>query len=477
MDSKSLLPLLRRWWRLLLVGAVVGGAAGYFVASRSAPTYESDVKMIVGPINTDYDTLRAAGELGRSYAELAVSKPVLAFAIKKTGARTTPTAMLKENAVRTTSNDITRIVQVTVQYGDPKTAADLANALASRVQRLAARSPDQFTSTARTLMEQPEIARLSRDDQDRVSAAAGRVLDVSVGGLVTIVDPAEVPDEAVAPRVKLITVMAAFMGLLAMALFLLVRESSAQSIADERSLVELDEPAYLGAIAAPLGRRGVRTPLAVEGGPSASVDAYRAVATKMGLFDRPPRVRSLLVLDTANGGRAGAAAANLAGVLADAGRKVLLLDANATGGGATAALNLEGRPGYGELLAGLRGGDLNGHLDEMKVAHADFEVLPRGVDAGEQMIDADRAQRLLDELTEDVDMVVISGAPIERSPAALVWSRVSDGVVLVVDDGRTSEDRVKDTLRSLRFSGANTLGTVLGRRGGGRARKPAKAAV
>src|SRR4051794_39568909 len=284
MESKSLLPLLRRWWRWLLLGAVIGGLAGNLVARASAPTYESEVKMIVGPINTDYDTLRAAGELGRSYAELAMSKPVLAFAIKQAGARTTPTDMLEKNGIRTTSNDITRIVQVTVQYGDPKTAADLANALATRVQRLAARTPEQITVTARSLMEQPEIARLSRKDQDAVDVASRRILNASIGGLVTIVDPAEVPREAVAPRVTLITVVAAFMGLLAMALLLLLRESSAQGLADERSLQELEEPAYLGAITALSGRRPAAVPLVVDTGPSPAVDAYRAVATNMGLF-------------------------------------------------------------------------------------------------------------------------------------------------------------------------------------------------
>jgi Mrp family chromosome partitioning ATPase len=202
------------------------------------------------------------------------------------------------------------------------------------------------------------------------------------------------------------------------------------------------------------------------------VDAYRTVATNMGLFDNPPRARSLLMLDASDGRRAGAAAANLAGVIAGSGRRVLLLDANAAAGGATSVLSLDGKPGYGELLAHFRGAELNGNLGRLKVEHAeDFAVLPRGTGGGQAMLDVDSAQRLLRALSEDVDLILVAAAPIERSPAALVWSRVTDGAVLVVDDKRTTEDRVSDTLRTLRFSGAHVLGTVLGRQSAGRSRK------
>ncbi len=476
MDEKSLLPLLRRWWRPLLVGAVLGGLAGNYVANRSAPTYEAEVKMLVGPINTDFDTIEAAGELGRSYAEIARSRPVLRDAIRETGARTTPTVMLEDNAIRTTSNDVTRIVQITVQYGDAKTAAALANTLARRIQRLAARTPDQFTITARRLMEQPEISRLDRPAQDAVSTAAKRVMSASIGGLVTVVDPAEVPVDPVAPRVALVTAMAAIMGLIAMALILLLRESSARGIADEQSLEQLDDPAYLGAVAAPIGRRAAGAPLVVEHGPSTAVDAYRSVATKIGLFDNRPGVCSLLVLDASDGRRAGAAAANLAAVLAGADRRVLLLDANSEAGGATTVLGLDGRPGYGELVASMRGAELNGHVSELKIQRAeDFLVLPHGSGGGAAMLDVDRAQRLLDHLSADVDVIVVSAGSIEHSPSALVWSRVTDGVMLVVDEKVTTDERVGATLRSLNFTGAHVVGIVLGRNSVGRARRQPRA--
>jgi Mrp family chromosome partitioning ATPase/capsular polysaccharide biosynthesis protein len=465
MENKSLLPLLRRWWRLLFAGAVIGGCAGYFVASTSAPTYESDVKMLVGPVNTDYDSLRAAGQLGRSYAELATSRPVLSYAIRRTGARTTPRALSEQDAVRTTSNDITRIVEISVRHGDASTAADLANALARRIRQLARATPPQLTATARTLMEQPEIARLPAVTHDAVGTAARRVLNPSIAGLVNVFDPAEPAAQPVAPRISLITILAAFMGLLAVGVIVVLRESSTHELADERSLRARETPAFLGAVAAPSPRRG-SFPLAVDAGPHTTAEGYRAIATKLGLFDSELGVRSLLVLGASSGRRGGVVAANLAGVLAEAGRRVLLLDANAAGGGATTALALEGRPGYGELLATMSNGRLNGTLEQLTIAHSeDLLVLPRGTLPGLTMLDVDRAELLIDRLDREADLVIVSAAPVQAPPTALVWSRVTEGTVVVVDHNVTTEDRLNDTLDSLRFSGAKLIGTVLGRRG------------
>jgi Mrp family chromosome partitioning ATPase/capsular polysaccharide biosynthesis protein len=467
MENKSLLSLLKRWSRLLMVGAVVGGLAGYYVASSSAPTYQAEVKALVGPLNTDFETQRAAGQLGRSYAELAVSRPVLAYAIRRSRARTTPRELIDEGAVKTASNDITRIVQITVRYGDARTAAALANTLAGRIQRLAAQTPKEAVDQTGSFMQQPEIARLSGVEQESVANALRRALNPPIGGTVTVVDPAEASADPVAPRVPLITILAAFMGLLAMAVVGLLRESSAHGVADERSLAELDSPAFLGAMVAPAARRKDGAPLAVERGATRVVERYRSLATKLGFFDDRHLLTSLLVLDTTDGRRGGAVAANLAAVLADAGRRVLLLDANGAPGGATSVLGLDGQPGYAELLSlALRGGELEGQADEFRVTRAmGFEVLPRGASTASAMVDVERANRLLEGIRADVDVVIISAAPIDRSPGGLVWARVASGTLLVVEDRRTTEDQLADVLRSLRFVDARVVGTVLGRAG------------
>ena len=70
MELSGYIAVVRRWWWTLLVAAWVAGLTGFLVASQIAPTYESRVSLLVGPINTDQNTLRASGQLVQTYAQL-----------------------------------------------------------------------------------------------------------------------------------------------------------------------------------------------------------------------------------------------------------------------------------------------------------------------------------------------------------------------------------------------------------------------
>lgn len=461
MEQGSLLPLVKRWWRALLAAALIAGAAGYAIASTAEPTYEAQVQMIVGPINTDFSTIEAAGTLGRSYAELARSRPVLADAIRLADAKTTPQKLLDDESVTTTSNDITRIVAITVRFGDAKTTTALANALAKRVQQLAAKAPDEVGEANELLMSQPEIQAFRISEQDRIGEAVARVLNPSVGGLVTVVDPAVVPEDPIAPRVSLITLLAAFMGLLIMSVVVLLRESSSPGLADEQALVALPEPTFLGTLSATEPRREGGELITDAANPDVA-SGHRAVATKLGFFDDRSRVRSLLLMDTVDGRRSSAVAATLAATLGDAGRSVLLLDAGTGPQGLTSILDLTGAPGYSDLLAESRDGQLNGDSGAFSLGE-NVTILPSGTDEEAGVLESERAKRLLRRLGGRYNNVIIAAAPLQLSPSALIWAGVADGTVLMVDDKRTTEEDLSEALRNLRFVGASVLGTVVGK--------------
>jgi len=74
----SVWTVARRWRTLLVVAALVAGIVGYAVGAGGHKTYEAKAVLLVGPINTDLDTVKAAGQLGQTYAELATTQPVLA---------------------------------------------------------------------------------------------------------------------------------------------------------------------------------------------------------------------------------------------------------------------------------------------------------------------------------------------------------------------------------------------------------------
>jgi len=483
MDNTNLLTMLRQWWLWLLCGAVIGGGAGAMISSAATRTYSADVKFLVGPISADFDDmLRASGQLARTYAELATSRRVLNHAIKETSLRSTAIELQEDEVVRAQSNDITRVVTVEVELEDALAAARLANAIARRIGELAAVTPRQETSAMQRLLTQDEISQLSGPDQDAVAEAVRRVLGTSsLSGRVEIIQPAETPLEPVSPNTILITVLAALMGMLAVAILIVLRESLRRGISDERTVGALEAAPFLGTVEVPVSRDGA-PPLAVEGESDSKVEAYRALAAKIGFLDNRMPVKTLLVVDAADGKQAGIVAANLAALLADTQRSVLLVDTNEFAGRATSALKLQGEPGYGELTTGLRDTTLFTTIEYSRVDQfPTLAVMPRGATPVTDRIDEDFVERILLRFRAEADIIIITGAPVHQSPGALFWGRSADGTLMVVEAGGTNLDRVQEGLRSLDFAGAKVVGTALGRhrrvRGGFAPRRRAAAAA
>src|SRR5688572_21189171 len=78
------LSVARRWWWTLLAATATAAIAAFVLVSQIAPTYEARTELLVGPYNSDTDTLGAAGRLVQTYAELVVTEPLLESAIAET---------------------------------------------------------------------------------------------------------------------------------------------------------------------------------------------------------------------------------------------------------------------------------------------------------------------------------------------------------------------------------------------------------
>ena len=73
MELSGYFRIARRWWLVFVASAVLAALGGYAVASRLPKVYEAEVRVLVGPLNTDLNTQRAAGQLANTYAQLASS--------------------------------------------------------------------------------------------------------------------------------------------------------------------------------------------------------------------------------------------------------------------------------------------------------------------------------------------------------------------------------------------------------------------
>jgi uncharacterized protein involved in exopolysaccharide biosynthesis len=223
--SATLAIFVGRWWAVLLAGMVLAAGGGYAASKQITPTYEAQMQLLVGPVNTTFD-LEASGTLARTYAELGHTRPVLESAIATTGARIAAKDL--KDATTIESNEVTRLVSIRVQNHDPGLAARLANAIGARLVELSDRADGGRGSALDQFKNQTEIATLAEPQRTAVLTAANRVFG-EIAGRLSATETATAPADPVKPSIPLVVLLAALAGLMLAGAVALVWESRSDS--------------------------------------------------------------------------------------------------------------------------------------------------------------------------------------------------------------------------------------------------------
>lgn len=422
MELTGYLAVAKRWWWTLLVATWVAGVAGYVVASQIPPTYEAETQLLVGPYNTDRETLAAAGDLVQTYSQLVTTTPLLESAIREARVDLTPADL--SLASRVTANDVTRFLTIRVQNTDPETAALLANNLADEITQLASRGTNR-----------PE-------------------------GQLQIVDRAVPPTEPVAPQRSLIVALAALAALIGAMVLVMLLEYLSAAVRSEDELNRLTGLPLLGNVdvarSLPEGDRSL-----IDQAPeSAAAAAYRLVLAKAAFQEGGAPARSIVVVGTGPDGASSQVASNLAAITARSGRQVVLVDAEHSDLSATRIFRLDDRGGVTDLVDASPA-DVSSRL--VRVSGA-LRVLPHGIARNPDAIDADRAAAVITAVLGDAELVIINGGALHQSAGALAWAQAADTAILVAVRDQARRDDVEYAADSLRLVGVATAGTVLAER-------------
>jgi polysaccharide biosynthesis transport protein len=395
---------------------------GYLVADRLPPTYESEARVVVGPVSGDRDTLEAAGQQARNYAGVATTTTIIGPAARELGM--SPQSF-KSKIEDVTASEVTRFLSIRVHDSDSARAALIANAIA-----------DQLVAYSTEVgVETPPAGRLR------------------------IVERATAASEGIGPSSELIIVLAGLAGLLGAFGLAVVVDGLSTVVRNEEELLSLAPVAFLGSIdgARP---RSPSQPFVVEADPdSRAAAAYRLLATKIELSngDQPPD--SVLVVD-AHGGRSGSRLAlNLAGALAEGGTRVALIH-HGNEGELEKLLGLS--PEQGGETALRRGRPLR--IDRMMVDRFRIRRPPVTIfrpRASSDLLEPEQVAEVLRRVLADADVAVLTAPPVDSSPHGLVWSAAASATVLVAERDHTQRAHVPAALESLRLAGGNVIGVVL----------------
>ena len=210
-------------------------------------------------------------------------------------------------------------------------------------------------------------------------------------------------------------------------------------------------------------RGGGGRPVALTNPASAAAEAYRAARAGVQFLSMQAPMRRILIAGLTPKDRQDVAAANLAVTLAAAGARVVLVDADLRGGKLHERFGLT--PGNGLTTVLLEDTPLTDALRPVEVPGGALRVLTTGAlpPNPADLVASESLTKVLAQLAEGADYVVISAPPLLPFNDALSLARHTDGVIIVATAKSTRRRQLADGAAKLQRVGAPAVGVVLDR--------------
>lgn len=434
MSMRDVLHAVRARWLTVATGIVLGLAVAAALLWSTTPLYSSKTRLFVAAAEAADPSGLYQGDLFSqqrvtSYAELLTGQQLAGRVIEDLGLKDTPAELTRK--VTATPVPDTVIVEITVTDTSPQRARDIAASLGR-----------QFTDY---------IFGLETPVSAGVPAVASTVK-------VTTVLPADLYPDPVSPEPARYLSLGAVLGLLTGGALALTRhrlDDTVDNTHDVQRLTGVPVTAHL--FEDPdLGTKHIVTALDQR---SRTAEAFRAIRTNL-LFhhgDKAPRV--IAVASSVPGEGKSTLAVNLAIVLAESGKRVLVVDADLRRPRVTGYLGLTRSGGLTDVLTGAA--ELDGVVQQWNKLRV-LAAGPMPPDPSETL-GSDRMRSLLEELRATYDHVLIDTPALLAVTDAAVVSALSDGCLLTTRFGDTRREQLAEAVATLSRIGTPVLGVVVNR--------------
>ncbi len=272
-----------------------------------------------------------------------------------------------------------------------------------------------------------------------------------------VFQPAQAPADLVAPRPTLYAIFGVVLGLLAGFGAAVVRSALDTRVKGRNQLEEMLGSPVLGIIGRDPKIR--QSPLVMYGAPHTPLaEAFRQLRTNVQFTDIDRQRKSILVTSATSGEGRTTTVCNLGLALAEAGARVVIVDADLRNPAIAACLGIEGTPGLTDVL-------LNAVSLEEAVhpIGPTLDALPSGLcpPNPSELLGSDRMADLLMALRRRYDIVLIDTAPLLPVTDAAVLAPNVDGVLVLARHGQAHVQDVVAARDALHAVSARILGSVL----------------
>lgn len=178
-------------------------------------------------------------------------------------------------------------------------------------------------------------------------------------------------------------------------------------------------------------------------------------------------LKTLLVTSTMPGEGKSWVTANLAITFAQAGKKVVIIDADMRKGRQHVMFNIENRMGLSNFLSGIDEMGRNESLDVLKYVKAtdiqNLFLIPAGnvPPNPSELLASETTINMIEKLKETFDFVIFDGTPSLLVTDALILSRLVDSTVIVTEHNNTKKENLQKVKKDIENVGGKIAGIIL----------------
>lgn len=190
-----------------------------------------------------------------------------------------------------------------------------------------------------------------------------------------------------------------------------------------------------------------------------ATEAYRVIRTSIQFAQAGKELKTLAVTSCIPNDGKSMTAANLAVVLTQAGKSVLLIDCDMRNPTVHKNFNLSNKVGLSSCIS--MGTALSDAVQKTSIEG--LYALTGGVipPNPSELLGSEQMKNVLQRAKEQYDYVLIDTPPVMPVTDALIVSRFVDGMILVIASAEVKVEMARDVKNQLVNAGANILGVVL----------------
>jgi capsular polysaccharide biosynthesis protein/Mrp family chromosome partitioning ATPase len=507
MDLSKVLNVLYRYWWLLVLAALAASLVAYFQLSSQPVTYRATTDILVGPSldspSPDLNALRIGGQLVQTYAEVVETRSFLESVNDKLDQKVD----LNDLSISTRLSTETRVLTIIVFDRDPRQAAAIANAAA---QTLINMSPVQDNTTAVLQAQSLQLEQIINQAQSNIqqleaelsalkvanrstpdaiaanveqqnlvirqlSEERGRLSDSirTLGTIYQLLLETDTNHMQILEQATTATLVDQQLGIrvasagVAGLIFALILVFVAQYLDDRiRFPGDLGRAAgvpLLGTIDkhGSLTGSGLDQLVTFAQPESNAAEQYREVVAKLLFSIGESTPYSMLVssVGSKTGADAAVTAGNLAVAFAQAGYKVVLVDALVDNPVLTTMFKAEKKEGLADLLV-----TQSAELPLLSVDQVPgIRLLPAGLSSEKSshaQLNPAKVATLLERLQNEADVVLIGSSGLSRSAESLTLASQVNTTVLTARYAEAHASVVQKVVENLRAMNAQLAGVI-----------------